>query len=63
MIIKKGKECYKNGKLEYEGEYLYRKKWKGRGYDESCYIIYELINGNWKVREYKYYLLIFEGEY
>ena len=43
---------YINGKLEYEGEYLYDKKWNGKGYDENCNIIYELINGNGKVKEY-----------
>ena len=34
----------------------------GKGYDENGNIIYELINGNGKVKEYNYYL-IFEGEY
>ena len=47
----KGK-LYKNEKLEYEGEFLYDKKWNGKGYDENCNIIYELINGNGKVKEY-----------
>ena len=53
---------YINGNLEYEGDYLYEKKWNGKGYDENGNIIYELINGNGKVKEYNYYL-IFEGEY
>ena len=47
----KGKEYYK-GKLEYEGEYLYNNKFHGKGYDENGNIIYELINGNGKVKEY-----------
>ena len=59
----KGK-YYINEKLEYEGEYLYNQKWNGKGYDEYRNIIYELINGNGKVKEYNYKgELIFEGEY
>ena len=45
----KGK-LYIKGALEYEGEFLYDKKWNGKGYDENGNIIYELINGNGKVR-------------
>ena len=82
----KGKEYYKNGDLEFEGEYLYgyklkgkyyiddyleyegeflyNKKYNGKGYDENGNIIYELINGNGKVKEYNYKgELEFEGEY
>ena len=59
----KGK-FYINEKLEYEGEYLYNKKWNGKGYDENGNIIYELINGNGKVKEYySGGYLKFEGEY
>jgi len=59
----KGK-FYVNDKLEYEGEFLYDKKWNGKGYDENGNIIYELINGNGKVKEYNYEgKLVFEGEY
>ena len=59
----KGKE-YINGILEYEGEYLLNKKYNGKGYDKNGNIIYELINGNGKVKEYDNYgYLIFEGEY
>ena len=60
----KGK-AYINGKLEYEGEYLYDRKWNGKGYDEERNIIYELINGNGKVKIYgcNNGKLIFEGEY
>ena len=46
---RKGKGYHK-GKLEYEGEYLYDRKWNGKGYDENVIIIYELINGNGKVK-------------
>ena len=59
----KGK-LYINNNLEYEGEYLYDKKWNGKGYDENGNVIYELINGNGKVKEYNYDGIIeFEGEY
>ena len=56
-------KSYVNGKLEYEGEYLFDKKWNGKGYDENGNVIYELKNGNGKVREYWKNALIFEGEY
>ena len=56
---------YINNKLEYEGEYLFDRKWNGKGYDGSGNIIYELNNGNGKVKEYDKYSikLQFEGEY
>ena len=38
--------------MEYEGEYLYDRKWNGKGYDGNGIIIYELINVNGKVKEY-----------
>ena len=59
---KKGRE-YIHGKLEYVGEYLYNRKFNGKGYNENGNIIYELINGNGNVKEYRYDKLIFEGEY
>ena len=50
--------------MEYEGEYLCDGKYNGKGYDENGKLIYELINGNGKVREYYYNgKLSFEGEY
>ena len=59
----KGKE-YLKGKLEYEGDYLFNKKWNGKGYDKNRNIIYEIKNGNGKVKEYYYNgNLEFEGEY
>ena len=60
----KGK-LYIKGTLEFEGEFLFNKKWNGKGYDENGNIIYELINGNGKVKEYysNYDSLIFEGQY
>ena len=50
--------------MEYEGEYLYNKKYNGKGFDKNGNIIYELINGNVKVKEYgDNGILILEGEY
>ena len=55
---------YIDGKLEYEGEYLYNQKWNGKGYDENGNIVYELKNGNGKVKEYyDNGKLYFEGKY
>ena len=61
---RKGK-AYVNKKLEFEGEYLFDKKWNGKGYDENGNVIYELKNGNGKVKEYSDIdgKLTFEGEY
>ena len=60
----KGKE-FVYEKLEFEGEYLFNKKWNGNGYDGESNIIYELKNGNGKVKEYNNNdgYLEFEGEY
>ena len=53
---------YKN--LLFEGEYLNGLKWNGKGYDDKNNVIYELKNGNGKVKEYDIYSnLLFEGEY
>ena len=60
----KGKEYILDGKLEYDGEYLYNKKWNGKEYDKNGKIINVLKNGNGKVKEYNYEgKLMFEGEY
>ena len=60
---RKGKEYHK-GKLEYEGEYLFYNKWSGKGYDENGNVIYELKEGNGKVKEYNQIGgLSFDGEY
>ena len=29
----RGKEYYKNGKIKYEGEYLFKERWNGKIYD------------------------------
>ena len=49
--------------MEYVGEFRYGKKWNGKGYDEKGNIVYELKNGNGKVREYVNDHLSFIGEY
>ena len=50
--------------MEYEDNYLYLTKFNGKGYYENGNVIYELINGNGKVKEYyKDGRLKFEGEY
>ena len=51
--------------VDFDGEYRYNKKWNGKRCDEKGNIIYELINGKGKIREYNDYnaKLIFEGEY
>ena len=46
---RKGK-LYINWILDYEGEFLFNKKWNGKGFDENGNIIYELTNGNGKVK-------------
>ena len=60
---RKGKKDYKDGNLEYEGEYLYNKQYIGKGMIIRN-IIYELINSDGKIKEYddKGYLR-FKGEY
>ena len=58
----KGK-VYIKEKLEYEGDFLYERKWNGKGYDIFGYIIYELNNGNGRIKEYYYNgVPSFEGE-
>ena len=50
--------------MEFEGEYRFNNKWNGKGYDESGNVIYELINGNGRVKEYNFNgKLEFEGNY
>ena len=59
----KGKEYYREGKLKFEGLFVNGLKWEGKEYDLDGNIIYELKNGNGKVKEYSGYYLKFEGEY
>ena len=50
--------------MEYEGEFYFNKKWNGKGYDKDGNIVYEINNGNGKVREYNGFKgkISFEGE-
>ena len=59
---RKGK-FYVNGILEYEGDFLFNRKWKGKGFDKNGNVIYILNNGNCNVKEYSFGNLIFESEY
>ena len=64
----KGKYYIRDGffkdRLEFEGEFRNGKKWNGNGYDENGNIIYQLINGKGKGKEYNEYgEFEFEGEY
>ena len=53
-----------NERLEYEGEFEWNNKWNGKGYDRNGNIIYELINGTGKLKEYNEYgKLSYDGEY
>jgi len=47
-----GKEYYTNGIVKFEGELLYDKPWNGKGYDLKGKLIYKLINGNGKIKEF-----------
>ena len=59
----KGKK-YIRGLLEYEGEYLFNKKYNGIGYDAKGNAMYEIKNGAGKIKEFDdNFKLIFEGEY
>ena len=59
----RGKEYCKNN-LIFEGEYLYNRKFEGKGYDNEGNVIYELKKGNGKIEEYDNTGDIrFEGEY
>ena len=61
----KGKEYDDyDGKLIFEGEYLYGRRWEGKGYDKFVNIVYELKEGKGFIKEYDFYgKLKFEGEY
>ena len=44
-------KLFKNGKFEYESEYLNNKKWNGKGFDENGNIIYELMEMEMKMEK------------
>ena len=56
---------YMNDRLEFKGEFLFDKKFNGKGFDENGKVIYELNKGTGKIKEYDYYkgFLLYEGEY
>ena len=57
-------EYYENGNLKFEGEYLEGKKWNGKGFNEEGKEVFEIKNGNGKVKDYGIDgELIFEGKY
>ena len=61
-FVLKGKLFFK-GKLEYEGEFYYNNKLTGKGYDKNGNIIYELVNGTGKTRDFdEEGRLTFKGE-
>ena len=61
----KGKEYYINGKIKFEGIYLFGIKYKGKGYDTKGQIIYELEDGKGYIKEINIDddHILFEGEY
>ena len=62
-FMKRGKLYNNEEKLIYEGEFLYNKKWSGKGYDGNGNVTFEIINGNGKGIEYLHNNTRFEGEY
>ena len=61
----KGQTFHSNDEIEFEGEFYKGKKWNGKGYDDKGNLVYELINGCGKIKEYDKLerKLEFEGEY
>ena len=55
-------KIYKNGRLEYECEYLLMKRWNEKYYDENGNLLYEIKNGCGKVN-YEYKGMKFDGEF
>ena len=59
----KGKEFYKNGKVQFEGEYLNGKRWKGTIYNYAGVKEFEIENGTGRIREYTINgVVIYEGD-
>ena len=46
---------YMNDRLEFKGEFLFDKKFNGKGFDENGKVIYELNKGTGNIKEYDYY--------
>ena len=56
-------EYYSNGKLYFEGEYLYDKRWNGKGYDLNDKVEFEIKNGKGNVVIYDCEGNVYKGEY
>ena len=58
-----GKELYNNGKIQFEGEYLDGKRWKGQTYNISGIKEFDIVDGGGYVREYNIYgIKTYEGD-
>jgi len=58
-----GKEIYKNGNIQFEGEYKEGKRWNGKTYNFAGIEEFEIINGTGNIREYNIYgIKIYEGD-
>ncbi len=55
---KKGKKYFDNKRVEFEGDFLFNMEFNGKKYDYNGNVLYELKNGNAKVK-----YGTFEGEY
>ena len=61
---KKGKEYYNFGKLKFEGEYSYGRKWNGNIYDNNGNLSFKIKDGAGNGKEYDDDgWLIYDGEY
>ncbi len=61
---KKGKEYYNFGKLKFEGEYSYGRKWNGNIYDNRGNFSFKIKDGAGNGKEYDADgMLIYDGEY
>ncbi len=60
----KGKEFFYNGKLKFEEDHFYGRKFNGKGYDLEGKEIFEIKYGNGHLKEYnKIGNLLFECKY
>ena len=51
----RGKEYYKDNKIQFEGEYFNGKRWNGNVYDKDCNKISSIRYGKGFVKKYDYY--------
>ena len=59
----KGKELYKNGKIQFEGEYINGKRWQGKTYNYMGIEEFEIKEGSGNIREYNYNgIKLYEGD-